>query len=125
MKNCVDCSNDFPVFSLPKQLAAAKNIIVTVDVGRFTVGEPSPFCRAERHFKRVDDAARDVVLNFKDIGQIAVIALPPYMAAACRVYELGSDRERDFRHGGSSLQAPIARRARGRRCGRRPRVPCR
>ena len=35
------------------------------------------FGRAQSDFKGVDDLARDVVLDRKDIGQIAVIAVTP------------------------------------------------
>src|SRR3984893_3126906 len=71
-----------------QELAAAKITVVSIDVGRPAVGEPRLFGWAQSDFKSVDDSARDVVLDRKDIGQIAVVAVGPEVGAGRGVDEL-------------------------------------
>ena len=71
-----------------QKLAAAKKTIVSLHVGRLGVGQPRLFGRAERDFERVDNSARDVVLDRKDIRQIAVVAVGPEVRAGRGVDEL-------------------------------------
>ena len=78
MKNFVDCSNLSRFLGFYSQeLAATKITVVCIDVGRPAVGEPGLFDWAKSDFESVDDLARDVVLDRKDIGQIAVVAVSP------------------------------------------------
>jgi hypothetical protein len=88
------------------ELAAAEKRIISIDVGRLAFGKARLFCWAERHFERVDDPARDIVLDLENIGQIAVVTIAPEMSAAFRVDELRGDAhalagppDRAFEHG--------------------------
>src|ERR1022692_5110861 len=77
---------------LPNQeLAAAKKIVVSIDIVRPAVGEPRIFGWAECHFERVDDPARDVVLDFEDVRQVPVVALGPEVPACYSVDELAGN----------------------------------
>jgi hypothetical protein len=47
--------------------------------------------RTERDLERVHDPMRDVVLNFEDISQIAIVPVRPNVPASCGVGQLCAD----------------------------------
>ena len=65
------------LFLTEHELPAAQKTVVSGEVGCFGVGETLLFSRTKGHFQRVDDAARHIILDFEDIGQIAVVTIGP------------------------------------------------
>ena len=47
--------------------------------------------RQQLELQRRDDRLRDLVLHGEDVGEVAVVALGPDVAAACAVDQLGGD----------------------------------
>ena len=93
---------------------------------RFAVGEPFFFRRAERDLQRFHDPLRDIVLDGKDVGEIAVVAVRPQMRAVSRIDQLRRDAytrlpARRMEHFQHRLHAEFA----PRRCGYRLNGPCR
>jgi hypothetical protein len=69
----------------PQRLAPSQEKIVRLAVGRFDVGEPRGFARAQLDLEGVNDPAGDLVLDREDVAKLAIEAVGPKMSASFRI----------------------------------------
>ncbi len=73
------------------QLTATQIPIVRLDVVGASARHPPALLGRQRDLERGDDLTRDLVLDLEDVGQLAVVALGPDVAAGRPVDQLGRD----------------------------------
>ena len=69
-------------------LAASQQELVGLDAGRPLANQPAAFARCQVQLERVHDLSRELVLNVKDVGQLAVESICPDMSAGERIDQL-------------------------------------
>ena len=79
------------LFRTEQDLAPAQEKIMRLDVSRWYMGDARRLGRGQRNPEGFDDAVRHLVLQRKDIGHVAVVAVRPDMGPGPCIDQLGID----------------------------------
>src|SRR6476659_7486876 len=78
LETCHPSVEDLAILFQPEhQLATLEKQVVRLDISGAATGDSGFFSIAQGDLERTDDMPRDVILDVKYVGEIAVIALGP------------------------------------------------